>query len=275
MAAVSRRMCPLLRMDKYITSFAVPMTIKNKVAPITPYFWALKILATTLGETGGDMLAHTLGMGYMLGFFITAMILVALLTVQVTSKAFHPLLFWLAILGTTTAGTEISDMMDRTFGLGYLYGSLLLTFALLATLFFWHVKAKSLSVYPITSRNIELLFWIAVLLSNSLGTAFGDYLTDTLGLSYVHAALFTFVWIALVLLVHYATTLNQVFLFWIAFIFTRPFGATFGDLLTKPHAQGGLNIGTISASVITVGIFMTVLWFSHRRASEKDRITGT
>lgn len=238
--------------------------MQNKVAEITLYFWILKVLATTLGETTGDMLSMTLDMGYVVSFLVTGAILVTLLFFQIRAEKFHSLLFWGSIIGTTTVGTEISDMMDRTLGLGYFYGSLVLVAGLLATLAYWYSKEKTLQVYPITRRWPEIMFWIAVLFSNSLGTAFGDYLTDNMELSYVQGALVTSAVIALVLVLHYATRINQVFLFWIAFIFTRPFGATFGDLLTKPTEHGGLDLGTMQASLVTVLLFGMVLFLSHK-----------
>ncbi|MCB1650620.1 MAG: hypothetical protein KDI46_01050 [Alphaproteobacteria bacterium] len=236
----------------------------SKVAEITLYFWILKILATTLGETTGDMLAQTLNMGYVVGLAITGAALVSLMFFQIRAEKFHSVLFWATIIGTTTVGTEISDMIDRTLHLGYFWGSVLLVAGLLGTLAFWHSKEKSLRVYPINRKGPEMMFWLAVLFSNSLGTAFGDYLTDNLELSYIQGALVTSGVIGVVILLHYATRINEVFLFWIAFVFTRPFGATFGDLLTKPLDHGGLDLGTINASVVTVVIFAATLYISRR-----------
>lgn len=238
--------------------------MKNKIAEITVYFWVLKIFATTLGETTGDMLSMTLDMGYAASLAITGALLASLLFFQIRSDRFHSPLFWGCIIGTTTVGTEISDMMDRTLGLGYFYGSLLLVAGLVATLAFWRSKEKTLRVHPITRRGPEMMFWLAVLFSNSLGTAFGDYLTDNMGLSYIEGALATSGVIGVVLALHYATKINQVFLFWIAFIFTRPFGATFGDLLTKPLNDGGLDLGTVQSSLVTVLAFGIVLFVSRR-----------
>ncbi len=236
----------------------------NKIAEISIYFWILKILATTLGETVGDLLSMTLGMGYISSLLITGFIFVLILSLQIRLNNYHPILFWGSIIGTTTVGTEISDAMDRTLGLGYFYGSLFLTLCLLATFVFWYLKEKSLRVNTITKRSTETMFWIAVLFSNSLGTAFGDYLTDNLELTYIQGALVTSGVIMIVLLLHYMSKINQVLLFWIAFIFTRPFGATFGDLLTKPFEHGGLNLGTFRSSFITLVIFGIVLFTSRR-----------
>ncbi len=150
----------------------------------------MKILATTLGETAGDFISMTLGLGYYAGLGITFTALAVILYFQITSR-FHPLLFWTAIIATTTAGTEISDFMDRSLGLGYLWGSLILTAGLAGTLAIWYARNRSLSVYPIVRRDEELLFWVAVLFSNSLGTAFGDFLVDEVGLSFIQGALVT------------------------------------------------------------------------------------
>lgn len=242
----------------------------NKIAEITIFFWILKICATTLGETTGDMLAHTLNMGYTVGLLVTGVILLVLLVMQIKANKFHSALFWAAIIGTTTVGTEISDFMDRTLSLGYMVGSLILVAGLISTLAFWYAREKSLHVYPIKRKFPEIMFWIAVLFSNSLGTAFGDYLTDNLELSYVQGALATSGVIGVVILLHYATKVNQVLLFWIAFVFTRPFGATFGDLLTKPVNDGGLDLGTIQASTVTVIIFAAVLFASRKFYHETE-----
>lgn len=239
--------------------------MQNKIAEITVYFWILKIMATTLGETSGDMLSMTLDMGYVISLALTGAILLVLLFFQIRSQKFHSPLFWATIVGTTTVGTEISDMMDRTFHLGYFLGSVVLVVGLLATLAFWYSREKTLRVYPITRRWPETLFWIAVLFSNSLGTAFGDYLTDNLELSYMAGALATSGVIGIVLLLHYATKINEVLLFWIAFIFTRPFGATFGDFLTKPYEKGGLHLDRIESSVVILVLFSVVLHISHKK----------
>ena len=231
----------------------------NKVAQITIFFWIMKILATTLGETAGDYLSMTLNLGYWISFAITFAALTVILARQILSRTFHPVVYWLAIIATTTAGTEVSDLMDRSLGLGYTGGSVLLVVGLLATLGIWYARERSLRVYPITERRVEVFFWIAVVFSNSLGTAFGDFLTDTAGLGYGMGALVTAGVIGVVLLLHYGTKLNDVFLFWIAFIFTRPFGATFGDLLTKPLDHGGLNLPRELASTVTLALLCLVL----------------
>ncbi|MWW26013.1 COG4705 family protein [Algibacter lectus] len=241
----------------------------NKVAEITALFWLLKIIATTLGETLGDFIAQTLGLGYSVGILITLTFFLIVLSVQLYSKKYVPLYFWLVIIATTTLGTEISDFMDRSLGLGYTYGSLVLAVGLITTLLLWYSKYKNLEVYPIINKNKELFFWIAVLFSNSLGTAFGDYLSDEIGLSYLVGALVTALIIAFVILLHYFTKVNQILLFWIAFVFTRPFGATFGDFLTKPLSKGGLDLGTLLASTVSVVLIAIFIYISHLQHQNK------
>jgi uncharacterized membrane-anchored protein len=241
---------------------------ESKVAAITLPFWIMKILATTLGETAGDFISMTLGLGYYAGLGITFTALAVILYFQITSR-FHPLLFWTAIIATTTAGTEISDFMDRSLGLGYLWGSLILTAGLAATLAIWYARNRSLSVYPIVRRDEEMMFWVAVLFSNSLGTAFGDFLVDGVGLSFIQGAFVTAGVIGIVAATHFLTRGHDVLLFWIAFVFTRPFGATFGDFLTKPVAIGGLNLPREIASLITLALLLSVLYVSTR--GRRDR----
>ena len=231
----------------------------NKVASITASFWVMKILATTLGETSGDFLSMTLNLGYTVSLLITTGFFLFVLTLQLSSQRFHPAIYWAVIVGTTTVGTEISDFMDRTLHLGYVAGSLILFSLLLITLAVWFCKKKSLEVYPIYDNKVELFFWTAVLFSNSLGTAFGDFLSDNLNLSFGGGAIICIGIIIVVFLLHYFSRINQIVLFWIAFVFTRPFGATFGDLLTKPVSEGGLNLGTLHASIVAATLLALIL----------------
>lgn len=242
----------------------------NKVAEITLLFWLMKIVATTLGETLGDFISMTLNLGYSTGIAITGIFFLGLLFIQLKVSNYKPVVFWLVIIATTTLGTEISDFIDRSLHLGYTYGSLLLFFGLIITLFYWYKKYNNLNVSPIIEKNKEILFWIAVLFSNSLGTAFGDYLGDAIGLSYLQGALITAAIIVIVVLLHYFTKLNEVFLFWLAFVFTRPFGATFGDFLTKPIAKGGLDLGTLQASLVSVVIMLLMIYYSHKQFNKTE-----
>lgn len=241
----------------------------NKVAEITLLFWLMKIIATTLGETLGDFISMTLNLGYEVGIAITLIFFLIVLFTQLNVKKYIPSIYWLVIIGTTTLGTEISDFIDRTLHIGYAGGSLILISFLLLTLYLWYRKYKSLEVYPLFGKTKELYYWIAILFSNSLGTAFGDFLGDQLGLSYLQGALVTSAVIIAVVLLHYISKINHILLFWIAFIFTRPFGATFGDFLTKPIEKGGLNLGTLSSSLVAVGIMSILIFVAHQKRKNK------
>ena len=244
----------------------------NKVARITVFFWIMKVLATTLGEITGDFFSMSLNLGYVISLTITVILFLTVLVFQLKSEKFHPVIYWLVIVGTTTVGTEISDLMDRTLGIGYTGGSLILFICLMLVLFLWHRKEKKVEVYPITKTSIELFYWIAILLSNSLGTAFGDYLSDNVGLSYLTGAAVTGAIIVMVVLLHYYTKINHILLFWIAFIFTRPFGATFGDFLTKPLANGGMNFSRGIAAIITAALLGLVLYFSNKKEKTINKV---
>ncbi|MGN7707698.1 COG4705 family protein [Chryseobacterium sp. 22543] len=245
------------------------MRTANKVAAVTLLFWLMKIVATTLGETLGDFISMTLNLGYVVGILVTLMFFILILSVQLRVKKYIPAVYWVVIIGTTTLGTEISDFIDRTLKTGYLAGSLILFLGLLTSLFLWYRKYKNLEVYPIFERNKEFYYWTAILFSNSLGTAFGDFLSDNLGLGYMSGALFTGLIVVVVVALHYFTKINHVVLFWIAFVFTRPFGATFGDLLTKPLAKGGLDLGTLNASLISLTLMVFMIIISQRKHSRE------
>lgn len=233
----------------------------NKVAEVNFSFWIMKICATTLGETGGDMLSMTLAVGYAMSSIILISIFFVSLIVQLKSKKFNPLIFWTVILTTSTAGTTMSDFMDRTLKLGYAKGALILVSCLSIVLIIWKFSEKTLSVNNIQTRKAELFYWIAILFSNTLGTAFGDFLSDNLNLGFLGGALLVGGLIGLTIIAWKYTKIDTVILFWIAFVLTRPFGATFGDLLTKPVAKGGLNFGTIGSSIILASILLSlVIW---------------
>ncbi|WP_291490215.1 hypothetical protein [Desulfurella sp.] len=244
----------------------------NKVAQVGVIFWLTKIVATTLGEKFGDFLSMTLNLGYSLTLVITMSFLAFALFAQLSSKKYVPLYFWLAIIGTTTVGTEISDLLDRTLHLGYPLGSLVLSSALLATLFLWYKKYRDLSIYPMTDSRKEVFFWVAVLFSNSLGTAFGDFLSDSLHLSYLGGTMLTSSVILIVLCLHYFSKASPVILFWVAFVFTRPFGATFGDLLTKPTSLHGLALGTLNASIVEFIFISILILIAHFKLNNQNKL---
>jgi uncharacterized membrane-anchored protein len=239
--------------------------IFNKVARITLLFWIMKVIATTLGETLGDFISMTLNLGYTIGIAVTLAFFLVALGLQLAAKKYIPFIYWLVIIGTTTLGTEISDFIDRSLHLGYALGTLVLVSGLVVTLLLWYKAYHNLSVYPITHRYKEIYYWTAILFSNSLGTAFGDFLGDNLGFSYLTGALITGAVIIIVVLLHYFTRLNHILLFWIAFIFTRPFGATFGDFLTKPLSKGGLDLGTLQASLVSVALMAVFILVEHKK----------
>jgi uncharacterized membrane-anchored protein len=231
----------------------------KKIPAITFSFWIMKICATTLGETAGDLLAQTLKIGYAISSTILLVFFFITLTAQLFSKKYHPIIYWLVILATSTAGTTISDFMDRTLGLGYAIGSLILATLLVGTLIIWKRSEKSLSITDIKSVRGEIFYWTAILFSNTLGTALGDFLADSSGLGFLGGAVLIGSLILLVILAYYFTKVSHVVLFWLAFVLTRPFGATFGDLLTKPIAKGGLNFGTMGSSAILFVILIALI----------------
>lgn len=243
----------------------------SKLPQITVAFWMMKICATTLGETAGDLLAQTLKIGYaissaiLLGFFFIT------LFTQLIAKKYHPIIYWLVILATSTAGTTMSDFMDRTLGLGYAIGSLILVTLLVATLFVWKLTEKSLSVTNIKSIRGELFYWTAILFSNTLGTALGDFLADSSGLGFLGGAILIGTLLLLIVIAYYYALVSHVILFWLAFVLTRPFGATFGDLLTKTHEKGGLNFGTKGSSLILAIILLILVIIEIKKLhSEKQ-----
>jgi uncharacterized membrane-anchored protein len=237
----------------------------NKVAQVTLAFWVMKIIATTLGETAGDLLSMTLNVGYAASTVILMAVFVATLVAQVSAKTYHPFLYWSVILSATTAGTTLSDFLDRTAALGYLEGSLLLVTILLIVLALWRFTLGSVSVNHITSPRVEVFYWTAILFSNTLGTALGDCLADTSGLGYEGGALVIGGALALITIAYFYSRLSHTLLFWLAFVLTRPLGATLGDLLTKTHAQGGLDLGTSGSSLVLAAGLISLIWFSTRQ----------
>lgn len=234
----------------------------KKVPEITAAFWIMKICATTLGETAGDLFSMTLNIGYAHSSLLLMGVFIVLLQMQLHAKKYNPLLYWSVILATSTAGTTMSDFMDRTLGLGYAVGSLILITLLVTTFILWKKTEKSVSVTEINSFRGEVFYWIAILFSNTLGTALGDFLADNSGLGFLGGALLIGSVLILIILAHYFLKVSAILLFWLAFVLTRPFGATFGDLLTKPLEKGGLNFGTIGSSLLLFAILMVLITIS-------------
>lgn len=246
----------------------------NKVAQVTLFFWIMKICATTLGETAGDLMSMTMNVGYGASSVILLSIFAVALGFQLALKGFHPILYWTVILATSTAGTTLSDFMDRTLNLGYATGSVILISLLAAVLLIWRLVEGTLSVDHIETRRTEIFYWVAILVSNTLGTALGDFLADSSGLGFLGGALLIGGSIGLVVLAYYFTPVSRILLFWIAFVLTRPFGATFGDLMTKPHAKGGLEFGTVGSSLVLAALLIFFVGFTIMR-DRKQSISTT
>jgi uncharacterized membrane-anchored protein len=247
-------------------------TILSKVPEVTLLFWILKVLATTLGETGGDAVTMSMNLGYFVGTAIFASIFVFVVSAQVAAKRFHPFLFWGVIVATTTAGTTLADLLDRSLGIGYAGGAFSLFLLLLASLALWHWTVGSISVNRIDSRRAEMFYWITVLLSQTLGTALGDWTADSAGLGYEGGAAIFAAGLVAVGLAYYYTRISRTLLFWTAFILTRPLGATLGDLLDKPHSHGGLELSRYAATdVLAVVILSTVALMPQRAERVKSR----
>lgn len=236
----------------------------NKVPQITLAFWVMKICATTLGETAGDLLSMTLNVGYGVSTLILLGLFVVTLVCQLAAKSYHPFLYWTVILSTSTAGTTMSDYMDRTLGVGYAAGSLILVTILASILALWRLTVGTLSVNDIRTFKVESFYWTAILFSNTLGTALGDFLADSSGLGFAGGALLIAGLIALIALANLYTEMSKTLLFWMAFVLTRPLGATMGDVLTKTPAQGGVGFGTIGSSLVLASILVCLIVFDAR-----------
>jgi uncharacterized membrane-anchored protein len=231
----------------------------SKVPAVTLGFWVIKILATTLGETGGDTVTMTLHWGYLAGVTLFGVVLVALVIAQILAKRFYRILYWATIVASTTFGTTLADFADRSLGIGYTGGSLLLLCCLLATLGLWHRSEGTVSVNTVSTPKVEAFYWATITFSQTLGTALGDWLADTRGLGYERGALVFTAALAAVVALYYWTGVSRVTLFWVAFILTRPLGATVGDFIDKPVANGGLALSRPLASAVIAAIIVALL----------------
>jgi uncharacterized membrane-anchored protein len=238
----------------------------SKVPEVTLVFWIIKIAATTLGETGGDTVSMTLGWGYVAGTALFASLLVVLVALQIAAKRFNPWLYWATIIASTTAGTTLADFADRSLGIGYAGGSTLLFAALMATLGAWYWALGSISVATVTTPKGEAFYWLAITLSQTLGTALGDWTADDTGLGYGGGALVFAAGLALLAAAYYWSNASRVFLFWAAFILTRPLGATVGDFFDKPVANGGLALSRPLASAVIAAFIVVCLIVLPQRA---------
>ncbi len=236
----------------------------SKVPEVVFGFWVVKIAATTMGETGGDALSMSLNLGYALSTVILFLPFIVLVAAQIRARRFHRFLYWGVIVATTLAGTTMADFCDRSLGIGYAGGSSLLFALVIATLLLWRWTQGSVSVNHITSPKVEAFYWATILFSNTLGTALGDWVSDS-GPGFVGGVLIFAAAIALMAGLYFFTEVSRTFLFWATFILTRPLGATLGDTLTKPHADGGLNLSRfVSTGVIAVFMVVCILLFPQR-----------
>jgi uncharacterized membrane-anchored protein len=247
----------------------------SKVPEVTLTFWIIKIAATTLGETGGDALSMTMNLGYAVSTAIFAAFFIITAAAQVRAQRFYAPLYWAVIVATTTVGTTMADFADRSLGIGYVGGSLSLAALLVLVLALWRIVVGSVSVDHIASPRVELFYWATILFSNTLGTALGDFLADA-GPGYEGGALVFAGALALVALAYFFTETSRTVLFWLAFVLTRPLGATVGDLLTKPHANGGLDLSRItSSSMIALFIVACVVILPQRAGSHPGQRIST
>jgi uncharacterized membrane-anchored protein len=241
-------------------------TAASKVPAVTLVFWILKILATTLGETGGDAVTMSMDLGYLAGTGIFAVVFLALVVAQVRALGFHPYLYWFTIIATTTVGTTLADFADRSLGIGYPGGSLLLLTCVLVTLALWYRTEGSVSVSTVNTPRVEAFYWATITFSQTLGTALGDWAADS-GLGYGGGALLFGAALAVVALLYLRTHISRVVLFWAAFILTRPLGATLGDFFDKPPAQGGLGLSRpLASAVLALFVLACVLILPQRPA---------
>jgi uncharacterized membrane-anchored protein len=225
----------------------------SKVPEVTLTFWIIKIAATTLGETGGDTVTMTLNWGYLFGTALFLTLLVALVVCQIVAKKFHPFLYWATIVASTTAGTTMADFADRSLGIGYAGGSSLLFACLMAVLGLWYRSLGSISVETVSTPKVEAFYWVAITFSQTLGTALGDWMAN--GTGYEHGTFVFAAGLAAIAAAYFLTNVSRVFLFWAAFILSRPFGATVGDFLDKPVRDGGLALSRPLASAV-IGVFI-------------------
>ncbi len=252
--------------------------VLSKVPAVTLGFWIIKIIATTLGETGGDTLSMTMNWGYLASSALFLAVLIALVFAQIRAKAFHPLLYWATIVASTTAGTTMADFADRSLGVGYLGGSTLLFFCVLASLGVWYWSERTISVDTVNTPKVEMFYWTTITFSQTLGTALGDWMaagaddpaatTGALDLGYLGGALLFGSALAILAALYFWTRISRVALFWAAFILTRPLGATVGDFLDKPLDHGGLNLSRPLASLVLGAAMLALILILPQRPGE-------
>jgi len=252
-------------------SMSLASDVVSKVPQVTLGFWIIKIAATTLGETGGDWVTMSLGLGYLIGTAIFAAIFIVLIAGQINAHRFRPFLYWATIIATTTLGTTLADFFDRSLGARYIGGTTLVFVLLLGSLFAWYKTEGTIAVEQVTTPRAEWFYWITILFSQTLGTALGDWAADTdlggLGLGFEYGALIFGAGLVIVVAMYLKTRFSRTALFWMAFILTRPLGATLGDLLDKPMAQGGLDISRLYVSLILLVFIVLCIMLVPQRAA--------
>ena len=242
--------------------------VLSKVPEVTLVFWIIKILATTLGETGGDAVSMSMNFGYLVGTGIFAVIFIIAVIAQVSASKFHPVLYWVTIVATTTVGTTLADFADRSLGIGYAGGTMILFTLLIASLFIWYRTLGSVAVDTVSSPKSEVFYWVTIMFSQTLGTALGDWTADSAGLGYGGGAVIFGTLLAVIAAMYYWTKISHTVLFWAAFILTRPLGAVVGDFLDKPISKGGLELSRYSASVALLVLIVSCIFiFSHKPAT--------
>jgi len=249
--------------------------VLSKVPAVTLGFWGIKILATTLGETGGDTVTMTWNLGYLMGTAIFFSLLVVLVAWQIAVRKFHPALYWATIAASTTAGTTMADFADRSLGIGYAGGSSVLLVCVLVCLAAWYRSEGTISVETVSKPRVEAFYWLTITFSQTLGTALGDWMADSTGLGYLGAAVVFLVALAAIAIAYYRTSLSRVALFWAAFVLTRPLGATVGDFFDKPLADGGLNLSRpLATLLIGVAMIACILLIPQRAGSHPGNETA-
>jgi uncharacterized membrane-anchored protein len=239
---------------------------QSKVPEATLIFWLIKVLATTLGETGGDAVSMSMNLGYALSSLLFIGLFFVAVAVQISAKTFHPLLYWVVMIATTTAGTTMADFADRSLGIGYPGGASLLFLLLMASLTFWYSAEGTISIGTVTTPKVEAFYWVSILFSQTLGTALGDWMADTNGLGYEGGALVFSAGLAVIAAAYFWTSVSRTLLFWCAFVLTRPLGATLGDWLDKPVQDGGLAFSRYYASALLGAAILVCIIFLPQRA---------
>lgn len=241
----------------------------SKVPEVALIFWIIKIAATTLGETGGDAVTMSMNLGYLIGTGIFATIFIVMVIAQISVKRFHPFLYWITIIATTAVGTTVADFADRSLGIGYAGGTSILFLLLIGSLLIWYYTLGTVSVNTVNSPKTEMFYWVTIMFSQTLGTAFGDWIADTAGLGYIGGALLFIILLAITAIAYYRTKISRTILFWVAFILTRPLGAVVGDFLDKPFNAGGLALSRYAASAVLLAFIVACISIFPQGAAEQ------